>query len=187
GHKVFHNGIYAIGGCGSIRLLQLLEHALETGEPDWDNLEGYMATEFSNLVRHCLRTGGFLKRENHVETFSEPGCFMVGVGEHLFTMYDNFGVIERAEPYEAVGCGEDIALGSLHSTAGMDIDPQKRVEMALEASARYNAGVRAPFNFLVYDVPAFRKEVAIITSRVEPEFAGLQISDDEPKKKRAKK
>jgi ATP-dependent protease HslVU (ClpYQ) peptidase subunit len=187
GHKVFCNGIYAFGGCGSIRLLQLLEHALEVGEPDWDNLEGYMATEFANLVRHCLRSGGFLKRENHVETFSDPGCFMVGVGEHLFVMYEDFSVIERAEPYEAIGSGEDIALGSLYSTAGLEIEPQRRVEMALEAAARFNAGVRAPFNFITYDIPAFRKELVITTSRVPTPPDELTIEDDKPKKKTVKR
>lgn len=52
--------------------------------------------------------------------------------------------------YDAVGCGQDIALGSLYATKKLDdfSDPEAAVETALEAAEGYSAGVRRPFKIL---------------------------------------
>ena len=58
--------------------------------------------------------------------------------------------IERLrDPYVTIGSGGIVALGALYATKDIvDMDPEKRVKLALEAACRYNAACRAPFTIL---------------------------------------
>ncbi len=140
--KVFINDEYVMGFTSSFRMGQLLNHALAipSRHPDTD-LEKFLVTDFVDAVRNCLKTGGYATRENEAES---GGTFLVGVEGRLFTVHDDYQVGENVDGYAACGCGEDIALGSLHSTVGQP--PKKRIEMALKAAERFSGGVRAPFH-----------------------------------------
>jgi hypothetical protein len=50
---------------------------------------------------------------------------------------------DSTDGYDAVGCGADIAFGSLHTSKGQA--PRTRVRRALEAAAHHSAGVAGPF------------------------------------------
>ena len=103
-------------------------------------LHQYMATEFVDTVRTCLKDGGFASKENEVES---AGHFLVGIRGRLFTVQSDYQVGESLDEFDSCGCGYQIARGSLFSTSGM---PAKdRVRVALEAAERYSAGVRGPF------------------------------------------
>jgi len=50
--------------------------------------------------------------------------------------------------YCAVGCGEDLALGSLHTTEGLNWTPADRIKRALEAAEKFSSMVQRPFHVL---------------------------------------
>jgi hypothetical protein len=143
--KVFRNKDFLIGCSGAARMITLLRHSLIPPEQEEnEDTLFFMATRFIDAVRECLKNGGLAKKENEQETMGES-CFLVGYRGQLFCVYDDYHLSEALCAYGAIGCGDDIALGSLYTTHGMDISPDKRVEMALYASEKHNAGVRAPF------------------------------------------
>ena len=152
--KVFTNGPYAMGFCGSFRMGQLLRYTLATPEPDSD-LERFMATTFIDAVRECFKTGGWLKKENERE---EGGLFLVGVQGRLFRIDDDFQVGESADGFAAVGSGEEFALGALYATARSRMAPRKRIKLALEAAERFSTGVRGPFAYITTPVPEERDQ-----------------------------
>lgn len=140
--KVFRNGPMLFGFTSSFRMGQLLRWALLI--PDHDPrvaVEKYMATTFVNAVRECLKSHGFAKKVNDVE---EGGTFLVGYKGRLFCIGDDYQVQEAAEPFDAVGCGHEIAKGALFATTAAS--GRERVERALQAAERFSAGVRAPFH-----------------------------------------
>ena len=49
------------------------------------------------------------------------------------------------DPFYAVGCADNIALGAMYATQGKGMNPEERVRLALQAAERYSAGVRGPF------------------------------------------
>jgi ATP-dependent protease HslVU (ClpYQ) peptidase subunit len=143
--KIYRVGEMLIGFTSSFRMGQLLGYSLTLPRhhPD-DAIEKYMATQFVNAVRECLKSGGWAKKENEQE---ECGFFLVAYKGRIFEVQSDYQVAENAEPYSAVGCGFDLALGSLF-TSGLALqttDPRRRVEIALEASAAFSAGVYPPF------------------------------------------
>jgi ATP-dependent protease HslVU (ClpYQ) peptidase subunit len=144
--KVFRNGDYAMGFTTSFRMGQLLAFSLEPPKPPKrGDLLGFMATDFIDAVRDCLKTGGYAEKDNGVES---GGTFLVGVRGHLFFIDSDYQVGIPADEYAAVGCGEDLALGALYVTRMSDLTPEERCLAALKAAERHSGGVAAPFHIV---------------------------------------
>lgn len=140
--KIYRVGEMLIGFTSSYRMGQLLGYSLIL--PDFHSeysIDKYMNTMFINAVRDCLKEGGYAKKENEVE---QAGFFLVAFKGRIFSIGSDYQVGECFENYDSVGCGSDLALGSLF-TSENEKDDIKRINKALEAAARFSAGVRAPF------------------------------------------
>lgn len=144
--KVFTNGLYAMGFTDSFRMGQLLRYGLAPPTPPAAHeLPRFMATEFVDAVRECLKAGGYAVKNNEQES---GGTFLVGARGRLFTVYRDYQVAESAAGFAAVGCGHELCLGALHAT-GRGQPPRRRLRTALEAAERFSAGVRGPFAYAV--------------------------------------
>lgn len=139
--KVFKKGEFIMGFTSSFRMGQLLRYKLEIPfhKPGVEIYE-YMVTEFVEEVRKCLKNGGFARNNNGEES---GGTFLVGYKGELFHIDADYQVGRYSLSYGSVGCGEDIAKGSLYSTTGKG--PEERISEALSAAQQFSAGVREPF------------------------------------------
>lgn len=139
--KVFRNGDFIMGGTSSFRMIQLLRYSFKPPEyKDSEDVEEYMATKFVDKLRECFKDGGYATKSSEQEY---GGLFLVGFKGRLFYIASDYQVGEPVSGYEAVGCGADVALGSLYATP--DMQASKRIELALKASEQHNTGVRGPF------------------------------------------
>ena len=139
--KVFRNGDFLMGFTSSFRMGQLLAYSLRPPKrhPDQDMLS-FMVTDFIGAVRQCLKDGGFATKVHEEEI---GGTFLVGYQGRLFTIDCDYQVGEQNCNYDAVGCGKDIALGSMFASEG--VEPHGRVMKALAAAEQFSAGVCGPF------------------------------------------
>lgn len=139
--KVFINGDFIMGFTSSFRMGQLLRYSLKPPKyhPDIDLTE-YMVTAFVNAVRECLKTGGYAEKKEEKE---KAGTFLVGFRGKLFKIDSDYQVGIPSQSFDACGCGEDIALGSMYSNSSLL--PIERITQALEAAEQFSAGVRRPF------------------------------------------
>ena len=143
--KVFHNGDFLIGGTTSFRMLQLLQYRLNPPKQGHKQSDmEYMVNDFIDSVRKCFADGGWGKASGHEN--NEGGNFLVGYNGALYEIFGDFQVAKPSLQYSSCGCGEDLALGSLYSTAGLK--PEARLKKALEAATHFSAGVSAPYVFL---------------------------------------
>lgn len=143
--KVFKVDDFLIGFTSSFRMGQLLRFSFTPPEyKESENLFKYMCTDFINGVRQCFKDGGYTNIENSVESGGE---FIVMFRSRIFIVQPDFQVAEIEENYASVGCGFDLALGSLFSTKAIE-RPEDRIDMALRASERFSAGVCSPFIIL---------------------------------------
>lgn len=151
--KVFHAGPFLIGYTTSFRMGQLLRFNLPLDdlndriarlEDSDDAVFRFMATKFIDAVRTTLKNGGSAYKENEVE---HGGNFLVGFKGRLFEVQGDYQVGIPSEPYSAVGCGADFALGALAVTDitcdGMGV--QAAIRLALMTAEKFSAGVRQPF------------------------------------------
>jgi len=143
--KVFKRGPFVIGFTSSFRMGQILQHKLQTPEhPASMDDFAFMVTRFIDNVRECLKNVGFASKSNEVE---EGGTFLVGYRGKLYEIEGDYQVAMQAQPYAAVGCGQDLALGAMFAL-DPTLDPVARIRIALEAAERFSAGVSGPFNFV---------------------------------------
>jgi ATP-dependent protease HslVU (ClpYQ) peptidase subunit len=147
--KVFYNGDYLIGFTSSFRMGQLLRYGFEPPKFDGQkDLMAFMVKDFVEAARKCLKDGGYVKISDSRE---EGGSFLVTVAKtgRLFRIEGDFQVGESLEGFDAVGCGDDFALGSLFTTRRIK-NPQTRIIQALKAAEHFSTGVRGPFHVAAY-------------------------------------
>lgn len=144
--KVFIKNKMIFGFCGSFRMGQLLQFQLKVPDQPkkMDDFE-YMVREFVEALRKCLKDGGYSKISDNEE---EGGTFLVGYKGRLYRIDADFQVAESLDGYEALGSGEDLALGSLHTTNSLPMNSRRRIRLALEAAAYFNVACAAPFVIL---------------------------------------
>ena len=142
--KVFINGDFIIGFASSFRMGQLLQYSWKPPKQNKKDIKTFIYTDVINSIRKCFKDGGYLQKDKEAE---QGGRFLIGYKVHLFEVDDDFQIGYSYDNFLAVGCGSDIALGSLYSTR-LNTKPMQRVGMALEASEHFSAGVRGPFNII---------------------------------------
>jgi hypothetical protein len=144
--KVFDNRGFLFGFTSSFRMGQLLRYRFDPPYPrDGDDLLRFMSTDFVDAARLALKHYGWLKVKDGVE---EGGTFLVGFRGQIFRVEDDFQVGRSNYPFQACGCGEDIALGVLHALQSEASPPEMKLTRALEAAEAFSAGVRAPFHVI---------------------------------------
>jgi len=139
--KIYKVKEMLFGFTSSFRMGQLLGYKFIVPIHE-DNLsiEEYMSTSFIDALRTTLKDGGYARTKDGAE---EAGNFLVGYRGRIFNINSDYQVGENLVDYDAVGCGADIALGSLFSTSSRA--PEDRITIALKAAEAFSAGVRGPF------------------------------------------
>lgn len=141
---------WLFGFTTSFRMGQLIQYELalpQISEKARGDLHGFMVTKFIPSLRACLKSGGYARKKEEAEI---GGTFLVGLLGHIFEIESDYQVAESADPFCAVGCGHDLAKGSLY-TSGNTPSLHDRALRALEAAERYSSGVRGPFAFVESD------------------------------------
>lgn len=144
--KVGVVGEFVFGFTDSFRMGQVLLYRFKP-PPIEGELMAYMVGPFIDELRRALRAAGYAERLNERES---GGTFLVGVRGRLFRISSDYQVGEARDGYDAIGCGADLALGSMYSTGLiLDCAPKVRILEALAAADHFSGGVCRPFNIAV--------------------------------------
>ena len=140
--KVFKNSDFLFGFTTSFRMGQVLRYAFNPPKRSSDkDVMAFMVTDFIDALRTSLKNAGFAEKDKEVE---RGGTFLVAHAGRLFRIEGNYQVGESADGYDACGCGENYALGSMFSTKKSNV--RTRLRTALEAAQQHSAMVRGPFH-----------------------------------------
>ena len=143
--KVFERGPFLFGFTSSFRMGQLLQYKLVLPEQaDGQSDFAFLVGPFIDAVRQCFTDGGFTQKTQEREV---GGVFLIAYRDNIYTIYDNFQIEQVAHPYNAIGCGEEVAKGSLYSSVGHRVT-KTRVLLALKAAAYFSGAVRGPFHII---------------------------------------
>jgi hypothetical protein len=139
-----------VGGCGSFRMLQLLEYSLVAPMiQDGQSFVAYLATSFVDTCRTHFKEKGLAHCINGVEKLDDIGSsFMVGFRGQLYHIHADYQAFATTNQEDAAGSGTLLALGSLHTTRKLKWTPQQRIQAALTAAATINPFVSEPFNIV---------------------------------------
>lgn len=151
--KVFKVGQFGIGFVDSFRMGQILQYnwtpPIYKPTTGFKNLDKFMRTKFVESVKEIFQEHGYGRFGANTEEGDEGGIFVIAVQNtgRIFLMDVDYHIAEIDVEYIAEGSGQQVALGSLFSTANVKT-PRKRVRMALEASAKFIMSVRGPFTII---------------------------------------
>ena len=157
--KVFRNGEYIMGNCGSCRMGDILEYTFkppkvkEGGEYD----HKFMCTDFVDelMIAYGLAEFDPLKVDSE-DNYVNGGAIIVGIRGRMFEICEDYSCIEYTDHHYAIGCGHNIARGAVYALDEENKKlPKKQkksaeyiVEASLEAASYYMGAVAPPFNII---------------------------------------
>jgi len=102
---------------------------------------------FIDALRQAMWAAGYIKWEDGQEQMPEPNVLLMGFGGHLYSIENNFQVLQVAQPYLAEGAGMFHAEGAMAAMESIKpvIAPKRRVELALRAAAAHSPYVAPPY------------------------------------------
>lgn len=146
--KVFVRGVFAIGFAGDLRAGQVAKHLMNPSAPPRrpEDMMAYMVGAFTSELRKALTEAGCDLSINEETGDTRLSLnLLVGVHGRIFTVDDSFAVTECVD-YGAIGCGADLALGSLRETK--KLKPRNRLQRALSTATAHSAGVGGTLVFV---------------------------------------
>lgn len=136
--KIFINGPYLIAGIGSVRGIQILYPEYFTPPKSVINWPDILLKHFEE--KSCVLVGD--------QNITIMACnFLIGDSRtgKLYEILIDFQMNEISN-ITAIGAGSSYAFGSLSTTRELNInDGEKRVRLALESAAEFNASTGSPF------------------------------------------
>lgn len=149
--KVFRNDIFKnviMGSTNTFRHIDLLKYSADL----FDEVDFYKKTELDHkyMVTKVIPKIITLFKDGLVsEDEKNRGAnFIVGAGNNLFEIQDDYSVLNPELGFCCVGCGYAVAMGSLLTTKNMDLSIIDKIKMALESAEEYCCGVQRPFRII---------------------------------------
>ena len=150
--KVFHHDVFknvVMGSTTTFRHIDLLKYS----ENLFPELDFYKAKEIDHkyMVKTFIPNLINLFQNNipHEAATDRGANFLLGAKNQLFEIQSDYSVLVPKHGFAAVGCGADVAMGSLITTTKNfnfdNIKPADHILYALRASADYCCGVAGPF------------------------------------------
>lgn len=139
------DGEFLIGSSGHSRARQLITYFDPPKRTDKDVYQ-YMVTDFIDSLRVCLLAGGYAEKNCNVE--KQESFFLVGYEGRLFEIETNYQVQEFIQPYAAIGCAREYAVGALAVIEKLNrlMKPEEKLRLAYEAAEQHSCGIARPFN-----------------------------------------
>ena len=146
--KIFSKGEFLFGIAGTVANSQVLSHgfAIPPIVEGQDHMT-YLVSEFAPAFRKKLKELGLSKIRDGQEDVGLN--FLMGFRGRLFDFSGDLSFTECVEGYDAVGSGEEFALGVLHSYQNdKKSKPENIIQKALEAAEHHNPYVSGPFEII---------------------------------------
>lgn len=142
--KVFVKNHFIIGISGYPRIIQLLKYSLSLPTPkSKDDIMEFLVNEFIEKIRKLFKDKGFATKEDNKERVE--GVILLGYKDKIYQIQSNYQIVQRKENFDAIGCGEDFALGALFTIRNLELTPKEKIKCALTTAEHYSGGVVKPF------------------------------------------
>lgn len=147
--KVFINGDMLFGFTSSFRMGQILQYVMEhPTRPEGISDMKYLVAHWIPALIDCFDENGYRgpKMDDEHDDMKTGGTFLMGYRGVLYRIDGDYQVGIPSEQYDAVGCGQDLALGAMYCAKKSGVkDPDKILTLGLEAAEKFSAGVQRPF------------------------------------------
>lgn len=167
--------LVSIGYCGSGRLGQILTYHVGISDPPLGADEHEWAVvEFVDALRGALEECGHLRIESdgdraNLESMGDSN-FLLAVRGRLFSVYEDFEVLEHDYVFDAVGSGEEVAVGAMQAKLPEGTNPTEPVADRL-AERIATAGLKAASKHTHYVGGTIRSAATVCWTDDEKDLA----------------
>ncbi len=148
GKKIFKNGDFLFGFCGSPRLANIMEHNLIIPKQEKETTDiAHIQGPFLDAIVKILVEKKFLKEKDKVADLGYS-AILFGYRGCLYGLYSDLQITKLAGNFRAAGVGEDIALGALYILQNTKMKIQDKLVSSLRASSKFNSAVGPPFHVM---------------------------------------
>lgn len=140
--KIFKKDGILFGANGDVHMAQLLRYkfSIPTYTQGRDKMDYLVASFVADLQT-------FLEKEHYPSDDLGGGILMI-FGDEIFTISANFAVNNTADPYDAIGKTELVAIGSLYTTQQLNLSPKERILLSMRATERHTCAVAPPYWYI---------------------------------------
>jgi len=146
--KIFKKGPFIIAFVGSFRMAQILRYSVKFPKQTMKDDFQYLCTVFIDRVRGSLHKNGCLMVDPETKTEAMDGSLLLAYKKKLYCIDEDFQVGVVTSKYNSIGSGSPYALGSLYTTEKLNLDPEERINLALESASKFSTSVTPPFTIL---------------------------------------
>lgn len=145
--KVFRISPEIVAGyTSSFRMGQLLEHHLTPPLIGNGDELRYAIRELIPRVRDMFKSHGYAHVLNNEES---GGVWLLAIRARLFLVQSDYSVLETLYDYDAVGSGQDFAMGAMYALQKTRAkNPRAFLKAALDAASEFAVGVAPPYSFV---------------------------------------
>jgi len=163
--KIYRNGEILIGFTGSFRMGQILQHSFSLPERmERQKTMDYLCNSFVEAVKISFKMAGFgyhgtddyIDKEDAGDV---GGLFMIGYRKEIYIVQEDYAILHAVDDFAAIGSGGEPANAVLYATRAMDMDPKKRLQLALEAASYQISSVKPPFHYLSISADLHKKKI----------------------------
>lgn len=153
--KIFLRNAFLYGVAGPHRIHNILKHSFSE-PPKAVNQDAmtYLVNDWVPAWMNCLDRHGQRQIKNNLH--SQDGAWiLIAHDMRLFAVAYDLSVMEVWEQFYAMGSGSDIARGALSILCLFpnEFDYMAKINYAINAASRYNAGCGGVTNYLVLENP----------------------------------
>ena len=120
-----------VGSVGNLGVLDVFNKILVDNVKDWEKVDKSYIVRYlvPILMREC-EAYDCLEKDQH----SVDGTLLLAIKDRAYIIGHSYIVFEL-EDYLTIGCGDEAARGSLYTSKDFGWSPERRIRMAIEASA----------------------------------------------------
>jgi ATP-dependent protease HslVU (ClpYQ) peptidase subunit len=148
--KIFKLGEFLIGVAGYPRTAQLIQYQLMI-KPQTEHQSdfSYLCTDFVNSVKSLLVDNDNVKNLDGSKQIDESDL-LFGYRNNIYAMDTNFQIIQTTDSYNAIGSGQEIALGAMAVFTKFNgfWFPEVIIKNALSIVDKHHMGVCKPFRVM---------------------------------------
>lgn len=132
-YSIGKNRNVIVGACGNIALVDYLASTIESLDFNEINAQNLAKTIIPAMYEACP---AYLLNENNCF----DGTMFLAIDNRAYSISSN-GVVVTIKQMCAIGCGKDVAYGSLLTSSRLNLDATTRIQLAIEACGKVLACV----------------------------------------------
>lgn len=101
----------------------------------YDNIDNVVKSDFKTKLKEFCKENDLLDENNML-----PNNLLLIICNKIYLVCSSFTIVESQHDYMAIGCGTDIALGSLYALENEDRPIKEKIEIAINACNEFSCG-----------------------------------------------